>query len=50
MVWPVSWKTGFPVRIASLGISDVQCRVPAHTSALPEISGQVSQFMQPSFD
>lgn len=49
MMWPVSWKTAFPVHIVLLGILDVQSGVPAHTSALAEISGQVPQFMQPAF-
>lgn len=37
-MWPVSWKAGFPVHIAPLGMLAVQCGVPAHTSALAEIS------------
>lgn len=37
MMWPVSWKAGFPVHVALLGMWDVQCEVPAHTSALAEI-------------
>lgn len=36
-MWPVSWKAGFPVQIAPLGIVDVQRGVPAHTSALAEM-------------
>lgn len=37
MMWPASWKAGFPVHTAPLGIWDMQCGVPAHTSALAEI-------------
>lgn len=48
-MWPVSWKTALPVHIVLLGISDVQSELPARTSALAEISGQVPQFMQPAF-
>lgn len=36
-MWPVSWKAGFPVHIALLGILNMQSGVPAHTSALAEI-------------